>query len=219
MSQKISLGILTIPPARTGAYLNTLHQWGELPDVVPVPDAARLLGMLCNQNTKAIYKALETAIRAREIRYWGLSDDGGWYEGLTKWLTRPTATLPSTLEEALGDGRVRLHTAAMGIRPADAVGLLEKRGRKVPDELKALRPPQEETEAQAVAETSTQRRERLARRYREVKATGVNDYAQRVADEEKITTGRLRQILSGSAGAPVSVSAANPFGIKPKRKC
>lgn len=66
-------------------------------------------------------------------------------------------------------------------------------------------------------ETPSQRRERLQGRHAEVKASGVKDYAKRVADEERITTARLRQILSGKADQPTP-TAADPFGRARQRQ-
>ncbi len=86
---------------------------------------------------------------------------------------------------------------------ADLLPFLESRG------LAHLLQPIERAEASSASETfdaqagidapehetPEARRARVRARYDEVRATGVRDYAKRVADEEGITTARLRQIL------------------------
>jgi hypothetical protein len=62
-------------------------------------------------------------------------------------------------------------------------------------------------------ETPDARRARLRARYDEVKATGVRDYAQRVAEEESITPARLRQILADTRER----KPASPFDWRRKR--
>ena len=73
------------------------------------------------------------------------------------------------------------------------------------------------------AESSTQRRARLARRRDELKAQGVRDFTKRLAAEEGIGEVRVRQLLRASKPSARTPSAADPFGltrkpIEPRRK-
>lgn len=73
------------------------------------------------------------------------------------------------------------------------------------------------------AESSTQRRARLARRRDELKAQGVRDFTKRIAAEEGIGEVRVRQLLRASKPSARTPSAADPFGltrkpIGPRRK-
>ena len=43
----VPLTELTPPAPREGDYLDTLEQWGSLPQFLPLPDAARLIGHKC----------------------------------------------------------------------------------------------------------------------------------------------------------------------------
>ena len=63
------------------------------------------------------------------------------------------------------------------------------------------------------AESPEARRARLRARFDEVRATGVRDYAKRVADEEGITPARLRQILNSKP----QPQPASPFDLWRKR--
>lgn len=140
------LGILMMPPVRDAAYLSTLEQWGALPEVLSVPEAALLIGKMCGQNPAALQKLFEAAIVGREIRFWGLSDKGGWIENMERAYVEHEGKPRLTLRN---DGTVgykvkvniesaRLHIEAMGVNPADVLALLVKRGRAVPDALRSL---------------------------------------------------------------------------------
>lgn len=125
----IPVYVLEPQPHRTGDYLKTLHDWGALPEIVTVPNVARLLALLCKQNPAAILKALEGAIETQQIKYWswGATPHGGaWKEDAETILIQ--------------NGVGVLHLGSMGIRPIDAVALLVARGRKVPPELLGLLP-------------------------------------------------------------------------------
>lgn len=141
-----SFGLLTPTPPQAGDYLSTLHYWRSLPDVLPIPDVARLVGHLCRQNANAIQKVIVDAVLDGQIRYWGQSHHGGWKEGMVRVLylldgkvrVRPSAVGEATSLRLQLQEIGRLHVEAMGTSPADAVGLLKARGRKVPDELLSL---------------------------------------------------------------------------------
>lgn len=134
---------ITVQKPQRGDYLETLHRWGELPDIVPVLDVAQLLASLCKQNPAAVTFVLQQAILRQEIKVWGrgsASHNEEWIENqfralntvrkVSKALVDDQATY--TLEIEPGG---RPHWEAMGIKPASAVALLVCRGRKVPAEL------------------------------------------------------------------------------------
>jgi len=138
--------VLTPPAPRAGDYLDTLEQWGSLPEFLPLPDAARLIGHKCRQNPAALLKILEEAVLSDTIPFAGLDSSGGWvpdmvrvfhrYQGKPR--IRPTEEGPHI--RAVLEPAGRLHSEAMGVRIGDAVALLAKRGRKIPEELRHLLP-------------------------------------------------------------------------------
>ncbi|MBX9793209.1 MAG: hypothetical protein K2Y02_02805 [Burkholderiaceae bacterium] len=146
---KPSFGVLTPPVPRSADYLKTLHEWGELPEVVPALDVAALLASLCGQNKAALVKVLGTAIMRSDIKFWGLSHDGGWREDMIRFLhpvsgkpkVRPRTESRSASAQFSFESMGRLHIEAMGVRPSDAVALLVKRGRRIPLELQDLMSP------------------------------------------------------------------------------
>ena len=142
----VPLTELTPPAPREGDYLDTLEQWGSLPQFLPLPDAARLIGHKCKQNPSALLKILEEAILDDAIPFAGLHSSGEWVPGMVRFFHRyqgkprvkpneEGAQWSAALESA-----GRLHSEAVGVRIGDAVALLAKRGRKIPDELRHLLP-------------------------------------------------------------------------------
>ena len=135
------------PTQHDGTFLSTLQAWGELPNVLHITDVARLLGVLCKQSQKAIYKVLKGAATSGEIEPFGWKLDGseGHWE---KNYIRRLDTLKPLHKKRDGEKSIfhcelvpgQIHWDAIGICPADAVGLLVKRGRTVPPELLDLMP-------------------------------------------------------------------------------
>ena len=142
----VPLTVLTPPAPREGDYLDTLEQWGSLPQYLPLADAARLIGHKCKQNPSALLKILEEAVLDDAIPFAGLLSSGEWVPGMVRTFHRfqgkprvkpneEGAQWSAALEPA-----GRLESRAMGVRIGDAVALLAKRGRKIPDELRHLLP-------------------------------------------------------------------------------
>lgn len=142
----VPLTVLTPPAPREGDYLDTLEQWGSLPQYLPLPDAARLIGHKCKQNPSALLKILEEAVLDDAIPFAGLHSSGEWVPGMVRFFHRyqgkprvkpneEGAQWSAALESA-----GRLHSEAVGVRIGDAVALLAKRGRKIPEELRHLLP-------------------------------------------------------------------------------
>ena len=105
-----------------------------------------------------------------------------------------------------------LRTSYDRVFPADIDAMITGRG-------VAYRfPPAAEPEHDGKAERPDERSARLCRRHAELKAQGVKDYARRVAAEERITPGRLRQILGKVRPEPAIPTATDPCGRVPKRK-
>jgi hypothetical protein len=125
-------------------HLATLEAWGALPEKLPIPDVVRYLAHLTKQNSAALQKVLLGAIKSGEIRFWGQSgiEEGGWREGMYRTFHR-SIEKPRVRIGADGSKSVKLavqgvgrpHLEAMAVNPRDAVALLIKRGRKVPNEL------------------------------------------------------------------------------------
>ena len=142
----VPLTVLTPPAPREGDYLDTLEQWGSLPQYLPLPDAARLIGHKCKQNPSALLKILEEAVLDDAIPFAGMLSTGAWepgmlrvwqrYQGKPRVKPNEEGTQVSVRLDSLG----RLHSEAVGVRIGDAVALLAKRGRKIPDELRHLLP-------------------------------------------------------------------------------
>lgn len=142
----VPLTVLTPPAPREGDYLDTLEQWGSLPQYLPLPDAARLIGHKCKQNPAAILKILEEAVIDETIPFAGLHSSGEWvpdmlrffqrYQGKPRVKPNDGGAQWSAAIESAG----RLHSEAVGVQIGDAVALLAKRGRKIPDELRHLLP-------------------------------------------------------------------------------
>jgi hypothetical protein len=151
----IPIGTLELPALRGADFLETLAQWGELPDIVVLPELAALLARTCKQNEQALLKILGDAVWSHQIPFWGLSDQGAWSEGMLRCLVqlhdlpKPRVRLKSdgtstvTGEIPMPDRKALLYEA-MGIAPASAVALLVKRGRKIPPELLELLPEQKQ---------------------------------------------------------------------------
>lgn len=158
MLDGLPVHVMKPPTIHKGDYLATLHQWGELPEVVPIIGATNMLAVLVKQNPAALAKVLRAAIESGELPFWGWNSnraneegkpDPGWTHNMIMWL-RPVrkvarANAPSepgstvfTLE--IDDKAGRIHWEATGVNPADAVALLVKRGRKVPPELQDFIP-------------------------------------------------------------------------------
>ena len=141
-----TIGVLRAPAAQQGDYLATLHAWGHLPERLPIPDTARLLAHLTRQNFSALQKIILDAVRLGDCPVWGLSHHGHWVEGMHRVIL-PYSAKPrikvgangTTMKIQLGNiGKP--HIEAMAVKPIDVIGLLIKRGRKVPDELRELLP-------------------------------------------------------------------------------
>lgn len=182
---RVPVTLLTPPKQHDAHFLETLHVWGDLPEVVPVQDAARLLAILCRQNPLAVERVIKSAVEQMELKFWGwTSENGGrWIEDMLRVLqkvkgvsekSRSGEEITYTLEL---DPDAPIHWDAMGIRPQDAVELLSKRGRKVPTELLALLPNRsteggaqhdEQTASEPVRETTEQRQGRRLARLREL---------------------------------------------------
>lgn len=185
LPHRIPVTLLTPPQQHDAKFLETLHAWGDLPEVVPVQDAARLLAVLCRQNPSAIERVLKSAIEQMELKFWGwTSENGGrWIEDLLRFLhTVKGVTEKTNTEEEITYTLelcpdAPIHWAAMGIRPADAVELLSTRGRKVPPELLGLLPDgavqgraqhDERPTPELARETTEQRQDRRLARLREL---------------------------------------------------
>jgi hypothetical protein len=146
MEKEIPLTVLRPPTTQAGDYTETLAQWGALPEVLPLPDVARFIGHRCKQNPAAILKMLEQAVVNAEIPYRGLTSAGTWEADFIRYL-HPAKSVSALIKNADGTERDvielergRLHSEAMGVAVADAVKLLAKRGRKIPEELQDLLP-------------------------------------------------------------------------------
>lgn len=215
----LRVGLLEMPEQQSAEFLRTLSEWGSLPEVVSVPDAATLLAELCGQNPAAIRLVLAAAIETQQIPYWGLSERGHWEEGMLRvWVTTkhkpryrpPTATTDGSFSALLlPEGP--LHVEAMGINPADAVALLQRRGRKVPPELLALAgltaAPTPDKRPGEVRWTDDEK-ERL-RVYREKHGT------KKAAEHFQISSAMVRRLLPQQAPIP---TANNPFGTAPAKR-
>lgn len=187
----IPVYILVQQPHKTGDYLKTLNDWGELPEVVTVPNVARLLAALCKQNPSAIVKVLEGAIETNQITYWSwvATANGGEWEQDTE-----------TVDAATG----RLHLGSIGIRPADAVGLLVKRGRRVPPELLELLPapatdtatPERVSECPAPTQTNGAAKRWTATLLLEVEAYRANHTEQETATHFGVSGPLIRRKLA-----------------------
>ena len=142
----VPLTVLTPPAPREGDYLDTLEQWGSLPQYLPLPDAARLIGHKCKQNPSALLKILEEAVLDDAIPFAGMLSTGTWEPGMLRvWQRYQGKPRVKPNEEGAQvsvrlDSLGRLHSEAVGVRIGDAVALLAKRGRKIPDELRHLLP-------------------------------------------------------------------------------
>lgn len=140
----VPLTVLTPPAPREGDYLDTLEQWGSLPQYLPLPDAARLIGHKCKQNPSALLKILEEAVLDDAIPFAGMLSTGAWEPGMLRvWQRYQGKPRVKPNEEGAQvsvrlDSLGRLHSEAVGVRIGDAVALLAKRGRKIPDELRHL---------------------------------------------------------------------------------
>ncbi len=134
------------PPAQDGEYLNTLEQWGDLPQYLTIPNAARFIGHSCKQNPHAIEKIIIKAVVTNSLPFAGLKSNGEWEAGMYRLLV-----------DIRGKPRLRhvddgikfkfavadigsLHVEAMGVMVSDVLGLLIKRGRKIPEELRHMLP-------------------------------------------------------------------------------
>lgn len=147
--------VLSVPPTRNGDYLNTLEQWGNLPEVLSLPDLARFLGHALNQNWAAILKTLEEAILSDQIEYYGLHSSGRWERGMMRVLIPRGANKPKVRQNS--DGSINfalhlerggnIHSEAMGMSPSEALFLLSRRGRRVPEQLRHLLPVEDEAAA------------------------------------------------------------------------
>lgn len=139
----IPITILKPPPNRAGDYTDTLEQWGNLPKVLPLPDAAQYFAYKCKQNPEAILKMLIDAVLAQTINFWGLRASGEWEQGFIR-IFKPIQGKPKiklganpTLKMQI-ENQGQLHAEVMGVKPGDVLAMLASRGRKVPDELKHL---------------------------------------------------------------------------------
>lgn len=160
---KPTFGLLTPHPQKSGEYLRTLHEWGELPEVVPLPNLANLLAALCNQNEAALLKVLSSAVMNQEVKFYGQSHHGGWVPDMVRvWhaatgkprIKPATDTKEAQYTQAFNPSG-RLHVEAMGMRPHDAVALLVKRGRKIPEELRPFLPQNDESKPQPAPTPAT----------------------------------------------------------------
>lgn len=155
MAEKdLEITVLRPPAPQAGDYIETLDEWGALPEVMPLPDVARFIAHKCSQNPAAILKVLEQAVLNFDIPFSGLTSAGEWKPGFIRFIHR-FSSAPQF--ESRGDGQEqvalqlenggRLHSVVMGVSISDAVALLAKRGRKVPEELRHLLPEEEAADA------------------------------------------------------------------------
>jgi hypothetical protein len=130
-------GFLNPPKARTVDHIETLAQWGDIPSILLIPEASAFIAQRCKQNPSAIQKVIAGAVLKGEIPCWGCSDEGGWKKGMIRVLYRSDlrrAGRHIKISTCISEGG-RLHVEAMGVDPRDVIGLLVRRGRKVPSEL------------------------------------------------------------------------------------
>lgn len=130
-------GFLLPPPVKGTDHIETLVQWGDLPPILLIPEAAAFIAERCKQNPAAIQKVIAGAILKGEIPCWGCSEEGGWKKGMIRVLYRSDMRREAghiKMSTCISEGG-RLHVEAMGINPRDVIGLLMRRGRKVPTEL------------------------------------------------------------------------------------
>lgn len=240
-ARTIPITVLRPPPSQAGWYTETLEQWGGLPEVLPLPDAARFFAHKCQQNPAAILRVLESAVQDNSIRFWGLSSNGQWIESMIRVLHR-FADKPR-LNQDSGQFKVRLapngklHSEAMGVNPSDVVALLVKRGRKIPEELKHLLPSvavdADGAGTSVLQETTKQRRARwlkdleqeqtidesgaLTRVYkRELKHNPKADRSYIGKQIKKATQERAAMPIK--AVAPHKPTANSPFGAVPRTR-
>lgn len=114
--------LLVEPEPQDGDYLAAEHAWGELPEILPLPDLARFLAHELGQNADAILRALEGAIANNEVEFFGLLASGTWQPGM--------------LRVTLHDGH--LHLEAMGMEPGEGLRLWQSKGGDIPENLKRL---------------------------------------------------------------------------------
>jgi hypothetical protein len=210
----VPLTVLTPPAPRQGDYLDTLEQWGSLPQYLPLPDAARLIGHKCKQNPAALLKILEEAVLDDAIPFAGLHSSGEWVPGMVRFLHRYQGKPRVKPNEAGAqwsaelESAGRLHSEAVGVRIGDAVALLAKRGRKIPDELRHLLP--DATPAPNEAATGGNARTRhddIQIEIDDVKA-GLEQRG------EPVTPAKVMALLKARAGRPDScISEAFERGV------
>ncbi|ENO80538.1 hypothetical protein B447_12192 [Thauera sp. 27] len=206
--------VLTPPAPRAGDYLDTLEQWGSLPEFLPLPDAARLIGHKCRQNPAALLKILEEAVLSDAIPFAGLDSSGEWVPDMVRVFHRyqskprikPTEEGPHIL--AVLESAGRLHSEAMAVRVGDAVALLAKRGRKIPEELRHLLPDAPPVQAKpATGDSARTRHDDIQIEIDD--ATAALEGEGRSATPAKVMA-RLRE----RAGKPDScISEAAPDGV------
>lgn len=210
----VPLTVLTPPAPREGDYLDTLEQWGSLPQYLPLPDAARLIGHKCKQNPSALRKILEEAVLDDAIPFAGLLSSGEWEPGMLRvWQRYQGKPRVKPNEEGAQvsvrlDSLGRLHSEAVGVRIGDAVALLAKRGRKIPDELRHLLPdaPPAPNEA-ATGGSARTRHDAIQIEIDDVKA-GLEQRG------EPVTPAKVMAMLKERAGRPDScVSEAFERGV------
>lgn len=156
--------MLQEPTPQDGDYVATLEEWGGLPEILSLPDAAAFVAHRCRQNPQAVRKVLEDAVQTGEIRFWGLTGQGDaaeWKPFLLRMVHRfakggvtPTEDGQGVMVTGIIERTGRLHSEVMGVNAVDVVQLLRRRGRKIPEALLSLLRADEPAEAVAPVQRS-----------------------------------------------------------------
>lgn len=213
-------GVLDMAPPEQGDYYTTLAEWGGLPRVIALPDAANFLGKATGQNAKALLKLLGDAVFMQEIPCWGRSSSEAWVPDMIRFWTGPMRTQVSSDQGIVvrrdelpqTQTRANLHVEAMGIAPLDALGLLKKRGRRIPSQLLELLSPTDKgadgavTEKAALVHRTGGRRDLL---------TPVIEAAQQGCTDPLDTAAVWAQLerLATDLGRPAPLEGVNSGGI------
>jgi len=208
---KVPLTVLTPHAPRDGDYLDTLEQWGSLPKYLPLPDAARLIGHKCKQNPSALLKIFEDAVLDDAIPFAGLHSSGEWVPGMVRVIHRfksKPRVKPSAEDahvSAALDPAGRLHSDAMGVRIGDAVALLAKRGRKIPDELRHLLPePPHTQQREPVVGQSTAPAPKGRQRHDDIQIEIDDAIAEIEQRGDRAPPAKVMALLRAKAGQPDS---------------
>lgn len=139
-TDNMTTGFLQEPEPLEAEYLQTLHAFGSLPDILTISDTAAFLAHLCQMDTQAMTTLISEAVLQQEIAFWGLSHNGGWTEGMVRalFLQNEIAEMEDGRFELKLVNPARLHLEAMGVHPFEVAAYLIAKGRKVPDALRDL---------------------------------------------------------------------------------